>query len=97
MRPVTVMALHNDDRLQIESVCSAAGVTPARISVAPYALAALIEKSENSPPTLLVSAGHGLAEILILKDDQPVVARTLRLPESDDFSRSLVSTSKRQT
>jgi hypothetical protein len=84
MRPVTVMALHNDDRLQIESVCSAAGVTPARISVAPYALAALIEKSENSPPTLLVSAGHGLAEILILKDDQPVVARTLRLPESDD-------------
>lgn len=84
MRPVTAMALHNDDRLQIESVCSVAGITPARISVAPYALASLIEQNELSQPTMLVSAGHGQADILILKNEQPVVARTLRLPESDD-------------
>ena len=84
MRPVAAMALHSDDRLQIESVCSLAGISPGRISVAPYALASLIDPSETSPPTMLVSAGHGQAEILILKDDQPVVARTLRLPGPDD-------------
>lgn len=84
MRPVTAMALHNDDRFQIESVCSVAGITPDRISVAPYALASLIDQSEPGSPTMLVSAGHGQAEILILKDGQPVIARTLRLPGSDD-------------
>ena len=84
MRPVTAMALHNDDRLQIESVCRVTGITPARISVAPYALASLIEQNETSQPTLLVSSSSGQADILILKDGQPVVARTLRLPGSDD-------------
>jgi hypothetical protein len=84
MRPVTAMALHNDDRLQVESVCRVAGITPARISVAPYALASLIEQNETSQPTLLVSSGSGQADILILKDGQPVVARTLRLLGSDD-------------
>ena len=83
MRPVTAVGLHGEDQSQIDSVCAAAGVKPDRIVVAPYSLAALVD-AEPETMMLLISTGAGYVDLLIAKGDLPVVARTLRLPDSAD-------------
>ncbi|MFP6762625.1 MAG: hypothetical protein VB858_03375 [Planctomycetaceae bacterium] len=83
MRPVTAVGLHGEDQSQIDSICATAGVKPCRILVAPYSLTALVE-ADPETLTLLISTGAGHVDLLVAKGKSPVVARTLRLPDSAD-------------
>ena len=77
LRPVCVMVLPDEERRHIELVCQHAGIQPTRIVPRAFGLQAFCVESD---PTLVVSCAESGADLVLLNNGQPLVARSLRFP-----------------
>lgn len=77
LRPVCVMVLPEEERRHIDTVCQHAGISPTRIVLRAFGLKAF---SADPDPTILVSCADAGADLVLLDNGQPLVARSLRFP-----------------
>ncbi|MEQ9408389.1 MAG: hypothetical protein RIK87_11710 [Fuerstiella sp.] len=82
-RAVNVMALAAAEQQQIEEIAAASGCARQRALVVthPLSLFAPPVAEDNTTATLVVSKGQQLAHLLLLKNNLPVLSRSLRLAQ----------------